>query len=288
MLGIIKSFNPSFYPKITRQSLWKSLGFFLVFIIIISAILSFKISSDVKRQLPVAEAWLYENIPQIVSDFPPLEIENGNLVLPEKTYIKEWEDQFSLVIEPDPKKIYPILDEYSNVVVFTQKKLIIKTSNPKTNQSKVETQDLSKVKLFKIDQIDTGLKFTFENKEFDVTPSTIERFLEKLYLFVFPLVFLWFFCVYIFTKPAQILIFSLVSLIFNKNLKTGLSYKQLLNIGTYALVPPTLLAATKDIANLKIPLFGAVYVLIYILYFFWGIKATRELPKEIKEDKNDN
>ena len=274
MLGLIGSFNPNFYREITKQSLWRSLGFLIVFITIISAIVSYKYTLIVKNMLPQVNSWTQKNLVNIASDFPTIEIEDGSLTLPKDVYIKEWADGFVFVVQPEAENVYPILERYSNVLLLTREKFITKTTKEDFEQSEIKTYNLKKIKFFKITPTNSGLKVFFNNRAVDITPPVVRKLLEKLSLFIYPLLFLFFFSIYGFTKPLQTLIFSLLSLIFNTNLKATLSYRQLLNIGVYALVPSTSLAMVGELSNLKIPLFWVIYLLIYFIYIFLGIKST--------------
>ena len=274
MLGLIGSFNPNFYREITKQSLWRSLGFLIVFITIISAIVSYKYTVIVKNMLPQVNSWTQKNLINIASDFPTIEIEDGSLTLPKDVYIKEWADEFVFVVQPEAENVYHILERYSNVLLLTREKFITKTTKEDFEQSEIKTYNLKKIKFFKITPTNSGLKVFFNNRAVDITPLVVRKLLEKLSLFIYPLLFLFFFSIYGFTKPLQTLIFSLLSLIFNTNLKATLSYRQLLNIGVYALVPSTSLAMVGELSNLKIPLFWVIYLLIYFIYIFLGIKST--------------
>lgn len=281
MLGIVGSFNPSFYKKIVKQSLLKSIGFLVVFVFIFTAGISYRYTLYIKAGIPKVIQWFDKNFSYLVSDLPPIEISDGEVVSPEKTYIKEWKDVFVFVIEPNEENLETTLKEYPNVLVLSQRSLSIKTTEPEAGKSKVETYDLKNIEYLKITPTETGITVNFETNEIEVTPATLERISQKISGFIYPVIFLWFFLVYCFTKPLQLLIFSIISLLFNSNLKSSLSYKQLLNIGTYALVPPTSLAVIKDVIGLRIPLFFVVYSLVYIIYLFWGIKAvSTEVWKE--------
>ncbi len=275
MLGIIGSFNPKFYKKIAAQSLVKSFGFLIVFVIIVSAVVSYKYTVAIKRILPEVNLWADENLGHIASGFPVIEIKDGCLTFPKEAFVKEW-DEFIFIIDPQAQNVYEILEEYSNIFLLTRKELLIKTTKSDFEHSEIKVYKLENINLFKIVPCETGVRVFFEDKEIDITPSTVERLTGKLSSFLYSLVFLWFLGIYFFTKPLQILVFSLISLIFNANLKAALPYKQLLNIGIYALVPCTSLAVVANLANLTIPLFWAVYLLIYSYYLFIGIRGNRK------------
>jgi hypothetical protein len=102
-------------------------------------------------------------------------------------------------------------------------------------------------------------------------------------MFVFPFLLIIWFGIYSFTKPLHIFIFSLASLIISSAKNIKLPYKQLWNIGAYALVPATCLAAFMDIIGQRIPFFGFIYCILYVVYLFIGIQAVSAKPGELSQ-----
>ncbi len=276
MVGIIKSLNINSYKKIARQSFAKSLGFLVIFIIIISAVISLKFTFVAKTGLFQFSSFLNRNLEPILSGLPSIEIKNGILILPKEPYTKEWKGDFALIIEPGVEIDNSIMEKYNNCLLLTQNNLIIKETEAAQGKSKIEIYKLEKLDYLKITPIQSGIKIAIKNKEFSLTPSNVEKFLKIIQFFIWPVLFLWFFFMYSFTKPAQILIFSLPSLIFKARLKATLSYKALLNIGVYAIVPPTCLALVKEILNIKIPFFWFIYSAIYVAYLYFAVKLNKE------------
>lgn len=273
MLGTIGSFNPEFYKKIVKQSLLKSIGFLVVFICLFTAIISYKDTLFIKARMPEVIRWLEKNLNSIAAEFPAIEISNGKLVSPQKTYIKKWKNGFVFVIEPEEENAGETLKKYPNVLILSERSLSIKTTDANAGRSKIETYDLKNVKELKIIPTQDGLRVNFYTRRFELTPENIKRLGEKISKFIYPVVFLFLFSIYSFTKPLQVLVFSIIALLFKANLKSSLSYRELVNISIYAVVPPTSLAVIIELAELKIPLFFVVYSIVYIVYLFLGIKA---------------
>jgi hypothetical protein len=243
-------------------------------VLLIAVIFSFRFSLSIKRALPQTKAWLNENLEKIASEIPEVEIKDGTLVLPKLEFIKEWKkEKFALIIEPNQENAYAILEQYDNVLLLTQTKFITKTLKSDSSQE-IKTYNLDKVKIFKIFPIQSGMRVVLENKEFQINNSTVNRWLKIVSLLVFPITLCFVFLWYSFTKLLQLLFFSLASLIFNAQSKANLSYKELLNIGIYVLVPPTTLAVIKNVFNIPIPVFGLLYLLIYLFYLALGIRAS--------------
>ncbi|UCC95802.1 MAG: DUF1189 family protein [Candidatus Omnitrophota bacterium] len=276
MLGIIKGFYPPFYKKIAKQSFAKSFGFLVVFVIIVSAIVSYKNAMSLKSMFPQINRWVGQNLGNIVSDLPPIEIQNGSLTLPKQTYVKEWKDEFAFIVDPYTENMYSRLERHDNVLLLTKDKLIIKSTESDIKESEINTYSLKDVKFLKVVPTETGLKVTLEQRDFNVTPTTIKNVLEKSHLFFFPIALFWFCFMYGLGKLLHLFMFSLVSLIIKASLKAPLSYTHLLNIGVYALVPPTVAAVALHASGIVIPFFPLIYITIYVTYLFSGINASKE------------
>mgnify|MGYP001607289099 CR=1 FL=1 len=276
MAGIFKSWNIDNYKDIARQPVFKSLGFLLIFIMIFSAFISLKLTFNAKAGFSWANSLVNQKLESALSELPAIEIKNGILVLPIEPYTKKWEDDFALIIEPKTEDGVSILQNYNNCLLLTRKSFILKTTDAAQGTSKIQITKLEKFGYLKIRPIQSGLKISLANsKDFVLTPASVAKLLRMIQFFVWPVIFLGLFFWYSFTKLLQVCIFSLFSSIFNVILKAQLSYKALLNIGAYAIVPPTCLAAAKEIFSLKMAYFGVVYIIIYLTYLYLIIKSNK-------------
>lgn len=280
MHGILESFNIKSYKVIAKQPFKKSLKFIVIFFIISSAVVSLRATLFVKAGLPQFKSILNKNLEYISADFPEVEIKNSELILPVKLYIKEWKTKFALIIDPAEENTGLVLEKYSNVLFFGRKKIMIKTTEPYSGKSKLEIYKLEKIGDLRISPIGAGLKITTKNGSFNLTPIVFEKLLKILSFLFWPVFFLWFFFIYCITKPVQILFFSLFSLLLKANLKVALSYKELLNIGIYAMVPPAILAVIKELLSIQMPSFLLIYSTVYAIYLFQGINENKEPLRE--------
>ena len=275
MFGLIGSFNPKFYKNVARQPLIKSIGFLILFIVIFSALISFKYTTDVKSTMPFVVEWINAHFDYFVNELPLIEVKNGTLLLPQSTYTKEWKDEFAFVIEPDEQQARATLEQYDNGIFVTRSKVFIKQTEEDVGKTRLETYDMRNIRYLKIVPGEAGLTLVVDTNEFNITQPGIERFIENASVLLFPLIFLWCVFLYSVTKPLQILFYSIFSLIFKAHLKSSLTYKELLNVGTYALVPPTSMAVLKDLVGLRLPLFWVVFTVVYCVYLFQGVKAAK-------------
>ena len=75
---------------------------------------------------------------------------------------------------------------------------------------------------------------------------------------------------------AQLFIFSPLSLLVGKFTKAGINYPKILNIGAYALTPPTLLAVLFIIIKAGPPAFWLLYMILYVFFLITAILKQKE------------
>ena len=273
MFGMFGAFDPGFYPKIARQSIGRSVGFILVFVLIISALVSIKYTFVALSGLSIAKKWVVDNMPKLASELPAISVDKGSIVEPKKVFIKEYGKQFALIVEPDAQNASAAIAAYPNAALLTQQQLITKQTNANSASADIKTYNLEN-RSFTITPGADGFKVSFEQRQFDIVPKAINRIIDIGSMFIFPVLLIIWFSIYSFTKPLHVFLFSLVSLVIMAVLKTRLTYKELWNIGVYALVPATCLAAFMDILGLRILFFPLFYSLLYVCYLYMAIKAV--------------
>lgn len=275
MLAVFDSFNPKAYKEIIKKKFGVSLGFLVIFIMILSAVIALKYNGIVRGFLPKVSSWSQTNLSSIFSDLPRIEIKDGRLVSPADYYIKKWGNEFSLIIEPEEEKVFSLIKDYPNALVLTDTKLIAKYSRQDSRgQSEIKMYDLDDIEYLNLMPIDNGVRVSVKESSFEVTPQFIDSLVNRFSVFIYPFIFLWFTFIYSINKVIQLFFFSLLSMIFRNKLNRKLSYNQLLTIGIYAMVPPTVLAVLLEISRIHLPGMGIIYLGVYIFYLFRGVKAA--------------
>ncbi len=238
--------NFRFYKEVAFQKVSKSIGYFFLFILLITLILSMKFSTALIQGMGEVSKELGDRLPEI-------RIENGVVSTDVQEPFVIEEKNFIFIIDTT-EKTTTIDPSYKQGILLTKNKLIHK-------QSEIETRayDLSKIKSFTL------------NKE------AMERWKETFSRFALPILLVSLFPYFILVKLIQILLFSLIALIMNTVTKANLKYENLFNISLFALTPPVLLATIFNLAGLKVPLFGLLYVAIYIIFLIGGIRSCREV-----------
>ena len=236
--------NFRFYKEIAFQRISKSIGYFFLFIFLITLVLSMKFSTVLIQGMGEVSKELGDRLPEI-------RIENGVVSTDVQEPFVIEEKDFIFIIDTTGKKT-TIDPSYKQGMLLTKNKLIHK-------QSEIETReyDLSKIKSFTV------------NKE------ATERWRKALSRFAFPILLISLFPYFVGVKLIQILLFSLIALIVNTATKASLKYENLFNISLFALTPPVLLATIFNLAGLKVPLFGLLYVAIYIVFLIGGIRSCK-------------
>jgi len=283
MSGFLGGFIPAFYAKIARQSVARTIGFLLVLILIISAVFSLKSAWVINPRLELVQKWAEVNLEKISRELPVIEIKDGALIQPKESYIRELGSNFVFAVELDPGKETAILKKYKNVVMLTEKQFVFKQTG-ENSVSEEKRQDLGKVRNWKIFPIEGGLAFSFDNNQISVTPVVVKKWLKVIAILIFPVLLIVLFGLYSFTKPLQVLFFSLIGLIANAVLKAEASYKQIFNICAYALVPSTTLAVILEVSQVRLPGFWFLFSAIYILYIFLGLQSVKTSKITVSQD----
>ena len=235
-----------FYKEIAFQKVSKSIGYFFLFILLITLVLSMKFSNALIQGMGEVSKELGDRLPEI-------RIEDGIVSTDAQEPFTIEEKDFIFVIDTTGR-ITAIDPSYKQGILLTKKKLFYK-------QSEIETReyDLSKIKSFTV------------NKE------AMERWKKTFSRFAFPILLISLFSYFVVVKLIQIFLFSLIALIANTTTKANLKYENLFNISLFALTPPVLLATIFTLAGLWIPPFWSIflYVAIYIVFLGGGIRSCK-------------
>jgi hypothetical protein len=281
MTGLIESFRAGSYRSIAQQPLGKTIGFLFVVILIISALISLKITVTINRFLSEVNIIAERNLGEMVKDIPAIEIKDGQLIAPNQRFVKSWQipnqGNFTLAIEPDGQAAAGLMQDHPFAVVLTRNRVYFKTTE-RGSVAKIQEQKLDNVAQAKITAIANGLRAEFPNAAFELTPATVAAIIAKVKFFVWPVMFVIMLGIYSFTKPLQVLFFSLIGLIISASTRAGLSYRQLFSISAYSLVPASALGVLAEFLGLgqRAPfLVVTIYWAVLVAYISLGIKNSR-------------
>ena len=219
---------------------------FLIFLI--TLILSVRYSFDISKGLGIAADWTKENLPII-------EIQNGVVSVDAKQPYKIVEEDFALILDTTGE--ITSLDEYKSGILLTKNKVLYKE-----NEVKTESYDLSNIESVRIDE------------------NFMKVLRKNLVWIIFPFMLLGIFIYFCIARFLQIFIFSLISLATSSIVNIKLSYKQLFNIGIYAITPGIILGALLAVFLIQLPFFWIIYAGLYIIYLVMAILNCKETPVE--------
>lgn len=279
---LIQSFNPNFYCSIVPQAFGRSLRYLILLAFFAAVALSVRYTVDLKIQMFGAMKWARANIPQILSGIPEITIENGQVFCAaQQPFVKIWnvgKDQAVFIIDTTGE--ITSLEGYDNALFFTKNKLIFK-STEREGMAKIQEYDLSKVAYFKL-QPGEGAKGEIVNIAFDkekiyqLTYKKLARWLRVVRWMAFPIILISLFSYYIFAKMVQLFVFSPLSLLVGKFAQSGINYSKLLNIGAYALTPPTSFAVLFTIIKWNIRNFWLLYIGVYMTFLIIAVLKCKK------------
>ena len=155
------------------------------------------------------------------------------------------EDQEIFIVDTSGKTTEDILNKYDSGVYLSATKMVYKKGSAETR-----TINLSEYK---------GINFTRTN-----LIKLINSFTIPILLIV---TLIGLFLIYVF-KLIGVFTLSVIALIINKILKTGIDYQNIFKISIYAIALPTVIDLVLDIFKIEIPYFWVIYYGIAIFYLF--------------------
>ena len=235
-----------FYKRVKDFQTSRGMKYIFLLIFLITLILTIRYSFDISKGLGIAADWTKENLPII-------EIQNGVVSVDAKQPYKIVEEDFALILDTTGE--ITSLDEYKSGILLTKNKVLYKE-----NEVKTESYDLSNIESVRIDE------------------NFMKVLRKNLVWIIFPFMLLGIFIYFCIARFLQIFIFSLISLATSSIVNIKLSYKQLFNIGVYAITPSIILGALLAVFVIQLPLFWIIYAGLYIIYLIMAILNCKETP----------
>ena len=282
---VIKSFNPEFFREIAFQPLGQSFKYLLFLFLILTLLLSFKLTTDFSKGVKE----IAKNLPYLrekLRDIPEITIEKGKVTSPKQSFMQEW-GKFVFVIDPQGEvgHYLTLVENYEEGGLVILEDRVIVGSQERGTEIHNISEEISYLNLkFDGRGKEELLTLNFDGKVFQPTLKEINHWLEIAPFMFFPLCFLFIFCSFWIRKLIQIFGFSLLSLIVNKVKRVGLNYQHLLNIGIFALTLPLVLETLVKLSGVSVPHFNSICFVLYTLFLIIGIlrcKAAEPLTKEM-------
>jgi hypothetical protein len=183
----------------------------------------------------------------VAKNLPPIEIQNGVAYVDAK---QPYETSFvGTIFIIDTTGEITSLDKYEKGLLLTKDKFIIKSD-------RATTQTFELVHIIKGPQ-----KLTIDGKRV---------------WNLFPLFLILHYIRLCMSKFFHILFFSLVSLAISSISGIKLNYRQLFNIGIYAITLSVLLETLLIIVGRQLPFFSIIYFGVYIIYLIMAVTSCKE------------
>lgn len=232
------------YRKIKDYKMMQSVKYLLSLVLVITVLLSIRFTLDARKGLNIAVEWARTNL-------PPIDIQNGIVNVDVKQPYSISTDEFTLIIDTTGE--VTSLEGYERGILLMRDSMLYKESDMKT-----ETYSLSSIDSLRID----------------------ERFLnsarKNLLWVIFPIMFFVMYISFLIARVSQVLLFSVISLIAVSMGQAKLEYRQVINIGVYAITPSTLLGALLGFFGLNLPHFWIIYSGLYIIFIVMAILNCKE------------
>lgn len=234
-----------FYKEVKQFSVGRSFKYILSLILLVSLVLSIGYSFALSRGLDIAIKWMKKNLPVI-------EIQNGIASVDVEQPYKIEQDDFAVIIDTTGKTTS--LDDYKKGVLLMKDKVVYKEGGAKT-----EIYNLADIKSLRIDE--NFMNVVRKNATWILFPFILVG--TYLYLIV--------------ARLLQIVIFSVITIFASTVSKARLEYREVFNIGVYAVTLSTILGGIAALFMKQIPGFGLIYVGIYIAYLVAAVMNCKEV-----------
>lgn len=285
-ISLLKSFNPNFYRNIVNQSFGRSVVYIMLLSFVVSFLLAAKVKIGYNSFVSMSKVLIEKNLDNLwPKGLGEIKIEKGLVSSDtEQPYVSKWND-FVFIL--DTTGAVKSLNDYKYGILLIKDKIIVKRE--KSNyETRIEEYDLSRLGKFTIRQGDI-LKGVIadiktKNKLFNVDMKLINFWMRFIGGIIFFAMLLFFFLFYITAKIIQGALFAMFAMLHNKISGANLNYAKLLNISLYALTFPTILAVIIMLAGGMFSNFWLVYSVIYMSYIILGIKNIKS--NSIDENKS--
>ena len=257
----IKIFNFEKYKEFADEDVTKAIKYFFQIVML------FVICATMATTIPRVNLF-YQGIGYIKDNIPNFNIKDERLVIESEEPILIENNDLSLVIlintniiAEDEDKFFEQQNQYENVLVFTDSKLLLRIANTSgvmsyDYKSITETLNLNEISK-------QSLVEYFENSGYFQTNITIFLIMFAYLLFT-----------YIIVTLIDVIIFSALALITSKLYRAGLNYKQCFNISIYALTLPIILNVIYVIVNAFTGFIIQYFQLMYYIIAYIYIIAT--------------
>jgi len=265
--------SPDYYQDVVKASFSFSLKFFFFSCFLLALVLGTIYSVNASKAL---NKFIFElrNLPEFYPENLVIEIKDGRVQTnqPEPYFIPlpEFPTQDQTIASPltnllviDTQGKIEDINKYQTIALLTEENIVFRQS-----------ENTQEIRVYSLDQIK---KFTLNEAFIKSSWQKISGYFKYFVPLATSFIFLGLFISIPLSKFIHLLIFSLITLLFAKILKTTLSYKKSLQINLHAFIVPTLAQEIFKIVSLQIPIpfFYSLVLLIFNLVILASLKEKR-------------
>jgi hypothetical protein len=257
-IPVLSFFSKDLYREVGMQ--WKGICFGYLFLILAVC----WIPMIVRINLGFT-GFVKDDAPPVVEQVPEITITDGQVSIeePQPYYIKIPDTNDNLVVIDTTGSIESPQD-VNAYCLLTETSIIMKQSNFETR-----TYDLSQVQSFTVSG-DGIMKFLHIIKKF-------------LLIILYPIALL---SSYIY-RIIQALIFAAIGLLFASLCRVSLSYGALLRLAVVAMTPCMIIKTVLGLVGIYLSCgVGLVYLLVTLVYLYYGVYACSQTPITEQEIRN--
>jgi hypothetical protein len=239
--------SKSLYRDVGKH--WRNISFLYLFLL--SAVCLIPIMFRVQTEV---SGYLLKEAPKVVEQLPEIKIVRGIVSVNEEMpyTIKDPGTATPLIIIDTTGRVSS-LDGSDALVLLTETKLLLKRSPKETR-----TLDLSEIDNLTIDRA----------RVYEWIETFLEYFIYVLYPFALLISFLF--------RIAEALVFAAIGMLFAGNMRVSLRYRAALSLAVVSMTPAIILDTLYNFADVNIPFWWFINLLIAMGYLFFAVKANAE------------
>jgi len=250
--------DKGFGASIKAEDFGKSLRYLLIVMLTIGCIIMIKAEIEIY-------SFTKEAVQKLETEFPDFELKDGRFICSGVMPFIYNSKEAVFIIDTSGKISKEVLNGYESGLYISETNIDYKKSSVETrsyNLRDAKNFNFTKSKLIKVIN-----QFTI--------PGLVFIFLVSVF-FIFVV------------KLVGVLLLSIIALIINKVLKSGIDYPNIFKISIYAIILPSILKFGLGLANIEIPYFFVLYYGIasfYLWRYMTGFNAIAIEEPIIKEDE---
>lgn len=300
LFSLIKSFRPVRYHEFNQESPGVVFKRLAVLAVILAVLLSGRYVAQLSSWGDIAINWAEVNLPDMLKEhFPEVNITDGVLSSPvEQPYIRKFSELVPSEVEVEEEEDFVFvldttgeitsLEDYPQGVLVLQDKMLIKTKSDAGVEERREV-DFDEIKIKSLSLKPSPgekeiLSVVTDGNVFSLTYEKARQVKTRLVRYAYPILLILLTLYYFIAKTLAMYIFSLYALFFDNVTGKGLNYRQLLDITSLSIIPPTILALVYNLFGIRLPYLSFAYIGFMIIMLTLAIKSFPQVSQRVEKE----